>query len=368
MLHSLVIALFTLPSTLDAKPTGNTSPYGMFRVQLSCPAADGRCTKFQASIDLVNQFFENAFAVAKTINVQVKVIGASHRNMFSDSDLAITEVNYILDSTPVINLPVALDKQLRSGLEDEIDFVVNIDRDFSYYFPDEFGTRQDGYAILDVLAHEFLHGMGFGVLLDTEHQRPVPYYEISQGVQPSHGTIQFYTNIFMDNVYSSNNEKLTKLIYEMNTQNQIPLAKDKHETPQLLSFHQLKIAQLGKLVTTPKELHFKTIHGNNVLLYTGWSYNPGASISHLDASYIGTQEMLMTSSGHHRTGVHNAESNCWNTSPFGPLTLEIMETLGYKLNPNPSFENSLHGFKSKKKSTKPSTNLSRKFPPKKLSS
>ncbi|KAJ9070775.1 hypothetical protein DSO57_1004025 [Entomophthora muscae] len=37
----------------------------------------------------------------------------------------------------------------------------------------------------------------------------------------------------------------------------------------------------------------------------------------------------------------------WKTSPIGPMTIEILETLGCKRNPNPSRAKSLLGFYEK---------------------
>ncbi|KAJ9052522.1 hypothetical protein DSO57_1033295 [Entomophthora muscae] len=50
-------------------------------------------------------------------------------------------------------------------------------------------------------------------------------------------------------------------------------------------------------------------------------------------------------------GIHNMEFSEWPTSPFGPLTLEILETMGYQLNPKPLYEDSLLGLKEKMKNS-----------------
>ncbi|KAJ9078014.1 hypothetical protein DSO57_1011061 [Entomophthora muscae] len=59
--------------------------------------------------------------------------------------------------------------------------------------------------------------------------------------------------------------------------------------------------------------------------------------------YKRTLETLMTADAGHPEGVHKLKDDKWLTSPFGPLTLEVLATLGYQLNPNPLYENSLQG-------------------------
>ncbi|KAJ9048552.1 hypothetical protein DSO57_1033916 [Entomophthora muscae] len=45
---------------------------------------------------------------------------------------------------------------------------------------------------------------------------------------------------------------------------------------------------------------------------------------------------------------HRAHDKAWATSPYGPNTLAILETMGYKLNAAATFENSLEGYMASK--------------------
>ncbi|KAJ9065040.1 hypothetical protein DSO57_1024017 [Entomophthora muscae] len=74
MFQIIVITLLALTGTLDALETTIESPGGMFSVELHCKYTEKQCQKFEKSIELVNQFFENAFKVKQRINVKVQLI------------------------------------------------------------------------------------------------------------------------------------------------------------------------------------------------------------------------------------------------------------------------------------------------------
>ncbi|KAJ9049885.1 hypothetical protein DSO57_1019927 [Entomophthora muscae] len=114
------------------------------------------------------------------------------------------------------------------------------------------------------------------------------------------------------------------------------------------------LKNIHSAATKPKGLYFRTKYGNEIFLETqSKPFDFGSSISHLDISYSDTDEMLMIKSIVDGHGVHDRATNkAWKTSPIGPLTLEILETIGYKRNKMATFENSLGGFVTKKRRTK----------------
>ncbi|KAJ9070217.1 hypothetical protein DSO57_1010702 [Entomophthora muscae] len=131
----------------------------------------------------------------------------------------------------------------------------------------------------------------------------------------------------------------------MNKQDQTPLGDATSDKAQLTDYHLGIAKKIEALATKRGRLYFKTLKGNEVLLDTNGKYNSGKSISHLDLANKATREALMVKNTGLAKGIHNMEFDGWLTSPFGPLTLEILETMGYQLNPKPLYENSLLGLK-----------------------
>ncbi|KAJ9052156.1 hypothetical protein DSO57_1037060 [Entomophthora muscae] len=92
-------------------------------------------------------------------------------------------------------------------------------------------------------------------------------------------------------------------------------------------------------------LYFQTKYGTKINLATG---SEDDSPSHYDLSYENTTDFIMPAGPYpylYYLQFQNVTS--WKTSPIGPKTIEILETLGYKRNPNPSRAKSLLGFYEK---------------------
>ncbi|KAJ9065041.1 hypothetical protein DSO57_1024018 [Entomophthora muscae] len=213
-----------------------------------------------------------------------------------------------------------------------------------FYFPEDFTTLQNAPSVIDVLAHEFLHGMGFNVDFENNILNAdfAPRYETESGLDKKPDTITFQSNSFMQHVYTEDGIKMTKLIDEMNKEPSVIIKGDK---VQLSDYHLEKFEQFKKYAAAPKRFYFKTSTGDHIYLDTNPPFVPGASLSHIDDMYKDGEEALMTKAEPKHTGVHDVDFKGWKTSPFGPKTLRIMETLGYTLNPKPHRKKSLLGFK-----------------------
>ncbi|KAJ9052721.1 hypothetical protein DSO57_1031471 [Entomophthora muscae] len=92
-------------------------------------------------------------------------------------------------------------------------------------------------------------------------------------------------------------------------------------------------------------LYFQTKYGTKINLATG---SEDDSPSHYDLSYENTTDYLMVAGPYpHGYFLKFQNVTSWKTSPIGLKTIEVLETLGYELNPNPSRAKSLLGFYEK---------------------
>ncbi|KAJ9073857.1 hypothetical protein DSO57_1012187 [Entomophthora muscae] len=346
MFQRIAITLLALTGTLDALKTTIKSPGGMFSVELHCKYIEKQCQKFKKTIELVNQFFENAFKVKKRINVKVQLVDCQDENGLADNVLASTAPNYSIPQYKVPDkyYPNALLKQTQGDNFGPLDFTVLINGNSKFYFPEDFATLQNGYSIIDTITHEFLHGMGFSVdFADGILNAAIaPRFETESVLDKKPDTITFQFNPFMQHIYTKDGIKMTKLIHEMNKENRVILKEGK---VQLSDYHLEKVERFLKYANTPKGFYFKTSTNDHIYLDTSPPFIPGASLSHLDDMHKEDEEALMTKSRFKNTGAHDVDLKGWKTSPFGPKTLRIMETFGYTLNPNPHRKKSLLGFK-----------------------
>ncbi|KAJ9075677.1 hypothetical protein DSO57_1033662 [Entomophthora muscae] len=343
--------LLVVPGLVLAKPATHILHEGKFKVHLTCAREDLSCDGFKKSIKHVAKFFENALSLKKEISVAVNFYPFSAESGISKS-LAITDVESALSkNNPCFFIPRALCKQIDTcSNEDEIDFTVTINQNKRFYFASDFGENQDGYSAIDTLAHEFVHGMGFSDCFTSGscNANIVPLFQTGPGNSKDTAKIEFIANSFVSHIHTSKGKKLISYIDKMNDKKEMPLKDATCEIARLTKYHLDILKDVEGLATTRGELYFKTLYGNKVFLRTDEEYNPGASLAHLDNLYKGTRETLMTADAGHSEGVHELKDDKWLTSPFGPLTLEVLATLGYQINPKPLYENSLQGLKWKK--------------------
>ncbi|KAJ9082587.1 hypothetical protein DSO57_1002962 [Entomophthora muscae] len=186
--------------------------------------------------------------------------------------------------------------------------------------PQEYGTHNDKFfGILDMIVHELSHGLGFITLIN-------------------HYVHEYHTNPndrSHDGGYIKLNPRRTlfdTFIYLHNTSG---LATTQNSYNALSSLNIPSIEQRNSI-------YFQTKYGTKVNLAT----DPKIfSASHYDRSYKNTTDFNMidvANQYNHTLKFQNITS--WKTSPIGPKTIEIFETLGYKRNPNPSRAKSLISF------------------------
>ncbi|KAJ9056064.1 hypothetical protein DSO57_1036920 [Entomophthora muscae] len=135
----------------------------------------------------------------------------------------------------------------------------------------------------------------------------------------------------------------------MNKYRTLQKLKNSTDEYELLEPHVSITTEIENLASNRHALYFKLANGTQIFLETSRRYAEGNSITHLDFAYRTTQDELMVRSAKVGDGVHRrAHDKSWVTSPYGPDTLAILETMGYKLKTDASFENSLGGYMASK--------------------
>ncbi|KAJ9069250.1 hypothetical protein DSO57_1020337 [Entomophthora muscae] len=329
----LFYLLLVVPGSVLAVPDIHTLHEGKFKVDFACENEDSVCDGFKETVKHVSKLFENALNLKKEIYAQIAVGSFSGENV-ADTILGSTELEYDpIEKARGRLVPKALCKQIGTcSNDDQADFTVFINKDQPFYFASDFGEKEVGSSAIDTLAHEFLHGMGFSdcIISGFCNANVVPFFKKSAGHYENTATIKFFSSSFVDH---------------------IPLGDATSDKAQLTDYHLDIAKQIEDKVTKRGKLYFKTLKGNEVLLDTKGEFTPGKSISHLDLGYKLTREELMIKNTGFGKGIHNMEFDRWLTSPFGPLTLEILETIGYQLNPKPLYDKSLLGLKKQIKNS-----------------
>ncbi|KAJ9083021.1 hypothetical protein DSO57_1038897 [Entomophthora muscae] len=346
MLPYFVITLLASVDAAAVKTINVRSPGGMFSVQLDCQI-DKHCDGFKKSIELVTQSLENAFSLEKRIDVRVVVDSGLKENVG-----ATTKNEFVTGPDPKANILYdrALAKQLfKVDAGDYPDFTVTFNGKKEYFFPGDYGTKKKGYLVVNTMAHEFLHGMGFGPLIQSNepNNAVIPFYLSSKGPKEGTGKLLFVTSPFTKNLFTKEGKPLNNLIDEMNKKNIIQL--NGKSPAQLEPSAELNkyAKEFEKKLTTHEGLYFKTSQGN-FYLNTKSTFDRGSTMTHVDDRYNEGKDYLMTSHANEIDGTSDLKANDWPTAPLGPLTLEVMQAMGYKLNPKPSLKKSLPGFYPKK--------------------
>ncbi|KAJ9086331.1 hypothetical protein DSO57_1005038 [Entomophthora muscae] len=343
--------LLVLPGWLLAEPVTHILHEGKFKVRLTCASEDSICVGFKETIKHVARFFENALILKKEIYVAIDMDPTTVQTKLRATAIAATNTaHFLFKEAPGTLIPRALCKQQSTcSNNNRVDFTVLINLNKRFYFASDFMRKQDGYSAIDTLAHEFIHGMGFSTKTSGKscNANLAPGFITCPGYYENTAGILFFANSFETHIYTRSGTKLTSFIERLNMKNQIPLGDPTSKKPQLTDYHLGITREIEALASTSEELYFKTFSGKKIILRTNGKYKPGTSISHFDKRYEGTKETLMTEDESLYYGVHDLEFDGWRTSPFGPLTLEVLGTMGYQLNRNPLFENSLLGLKQK---------------------
>ncbi|KAJ9075587.1 hypothetical protein DSO57_1034645 [Entomophthora muscae] len=285
------------------------SPGGKFIFEVRSHDTIKKVDRFKSTLQITAGYFENAFSFARPITIQV-----DYGSYCSDSDCtARSPYNHgecvpwfkeIYSSTgDVVLWPYALVHQKEPRVSKEFDMKMYIDNSDIYMYPEELGDYSIlKYDISAVILHEMIHGLGITSYVSMYTGNPK--YLVSSARIAYHRTsvtISYVKTLYDTFLHLNHSTKdFPKRLYS------VPGYED-----------------ISPLLSTRCSTYFLT--KSNKKFYTGYLSPNIADFSHLDR------------------GCFKVEPEYSLTAPIEEMYLDILVTLGYQLNPNPSMEKSLFG-------------------------
>ncbi|KXN71618.1 hypothetical protein CONCODRAFT_78246 [Conidiobolus coronatus NRRL 28638] len=261
--------------------------------------------------------------------------------------------------------PQSLVKQLsKTSLRGSLapyDITAEFNSDANFYFQSEGGQISRGQSdFLLVVSHELVHGLGFATIYNDYITKPgsqaqaiFPNPEVSSYSDGKAKINNFYESIFDRYVVLTQNKQslssVTDVINGYLVDNKDRIFRSKEEAfKNFVDSSQYQVAKdLLNTAQTEGSMEFvfnttsKTPFSSLVLETSLKPYAPSSSISHASAkNYLNTKEFLMKhemSSGNSLSKlVSSVGSGSWDTAPYGPGLIAVLETIGYPTNQNPS--------------------------------
>ncbi|KAJ9078997.1 hypothetical protein DSO57_1001210 [Entomophthora muscae] len=319
--------------------------------ELNCSDKAGRCDKVKHALELMAQSMENAL-VLKRIRIQLNFKSlSSSLNIFNKQLSKRQQYNLInvTDSQGSFLYPQALFKQEKrkeTPTLNPFDIVIEIDAEFSFYFPMDYSEKQKTceFDFMAILTHEVLHGLGFQSSLHKSNEGLYIPHKVTSTYKSGKIKTEFLFTVFDKHI-----------VFESN------MTPFSHYANQLRSLGPINSSTKDKRIGNPHLKVFKTLTAlirNNYYFNTsshqqlklkGYSILSDLDLSHLDSSFYKQQDEAIIPDFWPKEGLYNLfnSQNKWLTSPFGPNSLAILATLGYKINPTPNYEHSLEHFYAK---------------------
>ncbi|KAJ9064121.1 hypothetical protein DSO57_1033724 [Entomophthora muscae] len=322
---------------------------GRVQFDFACNATAVECSQVKRVLFTAGECLDNVIVITNPIIVRASyhdfcrgnascipgAVGSASPNQI---ELGGNHKNY--------SYPQALVKQIGSermvdGRIREYDIYMNLNSKYKYQMVGKVNFTYEEFSLLGVVAHELLHGLG---ILSSFYT-----LDFTQNlVKPSHvtdanGQLRFTENIFDSHLYIRETEKpLSSIIDKLNSLPKI--TKPQNESALLYPPYIEPITELSTLLTTPNSIYFLTNDNSKVYIETGLKqYSPGSTLHHLDQSYIVTKDSEMIFYTKRGEGNDSISSYLgWYTAPYGPLTIQILATLGYTLK-KPTWGHSLGG-------------------------
>ncbi|KXN71616.1 hypothetical protein CONCODRAFT_5690 [Conidiobolus coronatus NRRL 28638] len=353
-------------------PQQGKSKDGMIEVDLLCTSDENTCKMVMDTFVTASDYLTNIIKFVNPIKIQAKFV--SFCLTANDCDKVMQTLGKAQstryhklrgDDGKVRLYPQALAKQLNSAaikhqFDTSGDILAEFNSDASFYFKSQGGqisrTQSD---FLLVISHELLHGLGFATIYnDYLHERAVqalyPVPELLSEV----GTTKVRINNFLESifdryiVFSNSKKTLTSITTKINgygRDNKDKLFRNQKEAAMdFIKSDQYKVAKsLLKTAQTEGSMEFVFNTTSNVpykslVLETSIRpYTPASSVSHVAMkNYQNTKEFLMRPAmtpGNSLASLiaANAGSGKWDTAPYGPGIIAMLETIGYPTNQNP---------------------------------
>lgn len=307
-----------------------------------------RCADFRRGLDRMKELFTNVLLLNEDINVRVSIRDFCKAEGCSDTVASAGPAKMIdLKDETGFRISYASSLAKQHGLHGdyskrETDIDININVEHPYYFGSSGQGSDRDVVLVDVLSHEFLHGLGFGAgftVLDKQETCVAPL-EISR---ESDGKIYVFSagvNAFMK--YFRDNETTLPLLPIYRRFNIIrPGTRYNNIEHMMADIHAKGLysycVKISSLMKADKRVSFlaKSQYGESSMFLQ--SANKGFGLeeawSHSDVNtYQGTVEALM-GGGTSKPGTFIPTKENVPKRDSGPITdlyLDILGTMGYK--------------------------------------
>lgn len=301
---------------------------------LSCRAPTETCANVERALLQTSGFIENALAL-EPIRISVKF------EPFCDTPTCVIVYGGLCRPSQMIPVagpqtllyPQALFKQeprKETPVLDPFDMYIQLNADVSFVFLDDYPMEMEPHHIsfMDTLFHEVNHGLGFYSCMETATSRLLSKAKLLQPID----TVEILRNFSIYDKSIAVKASGTPLLDLVQ-----PRAQGDQKSPNQV------LDDVAAAIRTPGQLYFAIPGGGRVVL-DGAKFGTGQGLSHLDATeYRGTLDMIMRSE--RKGGVCISQKFRrdvpWDKSPYSRNTLQILKTLGYKLNDGSKYENSM---------------------------
>ncbi|KAJ9073845.1 hypothetical protein DSO57_1012175 [Entomophthora muscae] len=312
---------------------------------LRCAAEKKICLKVKEALHLAARFVENAI-ILKPIKVLVYFRPFQHIDG-TGKIIGTGRPKYLpvqADNLKIL-YPQALYKQIYKTNNVKFanfDCVINTNATKDFYFPSDYHKKitPTQLSYMDHLIHEMNHGLGFHSKLKGAYEKHIYntgcHEDVPLSVFDTHTFIKKTNKPFLHYALQSTRT--------CSTSNEGPPTLDKPQDYEGFDlFH-----AFSKAIKGNEAFYFKTSQGTRVNLEH--SIKDGIKLDHLNKEdYINTKDQIALAKRRKGRGISDMfqRDQEWPTSPYGPETLKVLTTLGYKLNPSPKYENSMqyHYFK-----------------------
>ncbi|KAJ9090022.1 hypothetical protein DSO57_1006724 [Entomophthora muscae] len=359
MFISLLSLSLSLPKVLGRDEAYNTtsrlakrdsriaSEQGRVEWILECTVEKHTCKKVTDAVRLMSRFIENVI-ILEPITIKLKFEKICDLYVGKFKMIAVCETSHLVrvnenQQTPY---PQALYKQNDHNEQHylkDYDMLITFD---DYYFPNDYPNTQ-GMCELDfmlILTHEVLYGLGFASslhALTSDIFSPIPKVRRIMSSE-TELMVSFLFTEFDNHILNEKNSKPLKH-YAAKLRDLGPIHFKPGQDYKNLIQNQPHYKIFKELSSSSNHDYFNASNNIKVYLKTSSVFS-SMSLSHIDSStYKNTRDETMMAKSGSGVGLLDLfhDDAKWLTSPFGPKTLAILSTLGYRINPNPDYERSM---------------------------
>ncbi|KAJ9078998.1 hypothetical protein DSO57_1001221 [Entomophthora muscae] len=342
---------YNTTSRLAKRDSRIASEQGGVEWILECTVEKHTCEKVTGAVRLMSRFIENAI-ILEPIIIKLKFEKICDSYVGRCEMIAMCKTSHLIrvnEENQQTLYPQALYKQNDHNEQHylkDYDMLITFDAYYDYYFPNDYPNTQ-GICEMDfmqILTHEVLHGLGFASslhALTSDIFSPIPRVRRVMSSE-TELMVSFLFTEFDNHILNEKNSKPLKH-YAAMLRELGPIYFKPGQDYKTLTQNQPHYKIFKELSSIFTHAYFNASSNIKVYLKTPSIFS-SMSLSHIDSStYKNTRDETMMAKSGSGVGLHDLfhDDAKWLTSPFGPKTLAILATLGYRINPSPDYERSM---------------------------